>query len=390
MSEITRVGIVGDGQLGRMLAEANNAASLGLEITVLGTGSPDGPKSPAAQIPGVRQIYGESLYDEEALTRLVELNDVTTIEVEHVDAVTLYNLRNDGHNIQPSPESLFTIQNKYRQKKHLEDRGLPVARYTGFRGAVGLAHARAYLGQALMVKSATGAYDGRGNLLVPANMEWASVEEKFGKDNPNLYAEGLVSFQRELSVVGVRDMAGRIATYPVVQTIHQDNICHTVLAPAEIGSRAAREAEDLGRATIEAFDGAGVFAVEMFHDEDDRILINEVAPRVHNSGHWTIEGAETSQFENHLRAIAGLPLGSTQMVSGYDAAVMVNLLGTRTGELDGRIVTDMRVDGMLYPHWYGKTLRPARKVGHVTVLAANMPAAEDMAEVALEELEDLL
>jgi 5-(carboxyamino)imidazole ribonucleotide synthase len=378
MSEMKYIGIVGDGQLGRMMTEA--AEPLGYEVSVLGQA---GIQSPAAQV-GAHQVEG-GLKDPDAIRRLVGSNDVTTWEIEHIDAMALRQLGFEGHNIQPSPSSLQTIQDKHRQKTHLKKHGIEVADFMSLKDWKDLVDAREMFDDQFVVKTRTGGYDGRGNARFRANMTWDDIltDLKANPLNPQLYAERLVDFQRELSLIGVRDLAGHVAVYPVVETIHEDNICVETVAPADGNPAVLKAAEELGRATIETFNGAGVFAVEMFQDKNDNVVVNEVAPRVHNSGHWTIIGADTSQFENHIRAITGMPLGST---AAKGPTAMVNILGTKECE-----VSDEAYGVLAGPNaeinWYGKSSRPARKIGHISVRADTTEDALSQAHAIRAQIE---
>lgn len=374
MHEKKTIGIVGDGQLGRMMAEV--AIPMGHQVAVLGMA---GPNSPAAQV-GARQIEG-ALTDPDALRRLAAVADVMTIEIEHTHAPTLIGLAEEGYDVQPSPHSLHTIQDKLLQKRHVAVYGLPVAPFQQLSTELDLQQARQEMGDRLIAKTRTGGYDGRGNLVIRDGQSLAEVQRALGSDN--LYVEKIVDFKRELAVVGARDRLGRVAIYPVVETIHIDHICHIVKAPAEIEPHVREQAERYALRTIDSFSGAGVFAVEMFQNQRDQVLVNEVAPRVHNSGHFTIEGAETSQFKQHILAITGQELGSTQLTS--PAAVMINIIGSREGEFNTDELLDIAADN-IFPHWYGKSLRPKRKVGHITVLAATMAEAVELAEAARAQL----
>lgn len=355
------IGIIGDGQLGRMLTQA--ALPLGHEVTVLGMA---GENSPAAQV-GASQMEG-GLQDPYAIIDLAKKTDVVTWEIEHINASILHSLDDGGTNIQPSPDALLTIQDKHRQKVHLDKHGIAVADFMTIRDVRDLSEARSVFSDKFILKTRKGGYDGRGNAVYQKGMNLKTILGDLNADpaNPNIYAERLVDFQRELSLVGVRDLAGRVAVYPLVETVHEDNICIETVAPADIDPNVLAAAEELGRATIDTFDGAGVFAVEMFQDGNDNVLVNEVAPRVHNSGHWTILGAETSQFENHIRAITGMPLGGTKALG---PTAMVNILGTKDIRLPEEALRVRQPRGDVEINWYGKDPRPARKIGHISVRA---------------------
>jgi 5-(carboxyamino)imidazole ribonucleotide synthase len=364
---IERVGIVGGGQLGRMLTEA--AHPLGYKVTVLDLTS----NSPAAQV-GAEQIQG-GLKDEEAIRELTEVSDVTTWEIEHINTDVLEELANEGHNIQPSPQALAIIKDKLDQKDFLKNNSLPTAEYTYIWHESTLRQAVRLLGNNLIIKSRVGGYDGRGNAVYIGQ----SIEEISQELGSLLYAEKIVDFERELAVIAARDINGNIAVYPTVETVHKDNICHTVLAPAEISRRAAKNAHEVAYETLKHLGGAGIFAIEMFQTGDD-VIINEIAPRVHNSGHLTIEANATSQFEQHIRAVTGMPLGSTEMRA--PAAAMINILGTRDEPLSREGLADALALPDTHPHFYGKDPRPARKVGHITVLGATIKEVKEKAEQA--------
>jgi phosphoribosylaminoimidazole carboxylase len=349
-------------QLGRMIVEDGLRYNPHLKFSTLGTAGMD---SPAAQVGAVQMEGG--LKDPDAIRALVEKSDVTTLEIEHVNADILIQLEDEGHNIQPSPRSLLIVQDKVTQKQHLMNHGIPVAAFAALFDWVDLAAVRSEFGDELMVKTRRGGYDGRGNYKLEEHENWDTIDTVFRGDTAgSLYAEKLVPFKRELALVGVRDMLGTIATYPVVETIHKNNICHTVFCDSD--RNIPKAAEEIGRATISTFQGAGVFAVEMFETDDGEIIVNEVAPRVHNSGHWTDVGAETSQFEQHVRAISGASLGSTQAKA---PAIMINILGTKDAVFqDYMRETQTLKNGVGHVRWYGKAPRPGvdRKIGHVTAI----------------------
>jgi 5-(carboxyamino)imidazole ribonucleotide synthase len=347
---IEKIGIIGGGQLGRMMTPS--AKELGFEVTVI----ENGLDCPAAQVGA--NVIKAPITDEEAIKELVTSSDVTTWEIEHIPAEALVELQEAGYNIQSDPATLMIIQDKLIQSQFLADIGIPVAPFSdtldenNFLG-----------GGPFVVKSRRGGYDGRGNLVVNS-LDDPKIAERFG-DNP-VYAEQKLNFDKELAVVAARDMQGNIATYPVVETIHENNICHTVISPADIDPALQQQAEEIAQETLKHLNGAGVFAIEMFV-VGNNVLVNEIAPRVHNSGHLTIEGTKTSQFEQHIRAVSGLPLGSTEPTA--PAAVMVNILGTQTGSLDRTGIEQAAALPNTNVHFYGKTPRPERKIGHITTLA---------------------
>lgn len=367
---IEKIGIIGGGQLGRMMTPP--AKELGFRVKVVENSF----DAPAAQVGA--EVIQAPITDEEALVRLVGESDVTTWEIEHFPAQKLVELQEAGHNIQADPATLVIIQDKLIQSEYLDGLGIPVAPFSA-----DLDESEFLGGGPFVVKSRREGYDGRGNLVVDS-LDDPRIAEQFG--NNLVYVEQKLSFDKELAVVAARDMAGNIVTYPVVETIHENNICHTVISPAEIDPRLKQQAEEIAHLTLEHLNGAGVFAIEMFV-VGDNVLVNEIAPRVHNSGHLTIEASKTSQFEQHIRAITGLPLGSTEQIA--PAAVMVNILGTREGSLDrsGIHLSAALPDTKI--HFYGKTPRLERKIGHITTLAASTRGALATARQARSNFENL-
>lgn len=369
---IEKIGILGGGQLGRMLTQA--AHPLGYEVTVLEAL----PGCPAAQV-GAQQIVG-SIQDPDAIQQLVKTSDVTTWEIEHINAGALKLMAATGYNIQPSPETLETIQDKYSQKCFLESNSLPVADFKLIPNDTYLDIAKDRLGTDMIIKSSLGAYDGRGNLAY-SGQTVDHLKEILG---PDIYAEKRIDFEKELSVIAARDTYGNVEVYPAVETVHKNSICHTVTAPAEISPELEYNAREIAFETLRHLGGAGIFAIEMFAT-DNEVIINEIAPRVHNSGHHTIEANETSQFEQHIRAITGMPLGSTRMRTA--AAAMINILGTREEPLSRGGLEKVLALPDTHPHFYGKSSRAARKIGHITVLGDNMEHVKQTAQRAREALE---
>lgn len=372
MIEGNHIGIVGGGQLGRMLTEA--AKPLGFEVTVV---DPT-PNCPASQA-GAEQIQA-GLKDLQAVKDLAGVSDVITWEIEHIDVDTLRAAQESGTLVEPDPETLGTIQDKLTQKQFLSRRGIPVASFMALDKKADLHSAQTELGD-IIIKTRFGGYDGRGNAVI-TQPSWQDIQDRFG-DAP-VYAEKIVPFQKELAVISARDRAGNIVTYPVVETVHRNNICHMVLAPAPIPVEHQKAAEEIAQETLRELGGAGVFAIEMFLTENDELLVNEIAPRVHNSGHHTIEANVTSQFEQHIRAVSGLPLGSTDMLR---PSVMINILGERNGEVTLRGLERVLALPEVHPHLYGKApTKIERKMGHLTVIARTVEEAKILAEKARKEL----
>ena len=356
-----RIGIVGGGQLGLMLARS--AGRLGLETVVL---DPD-PACPASALAG--QVLEGRLDDPDALARLTATADVSTFEIEHIAAEPLVRAAAAGAVIAPSPGVLATIQDKLAQKRYLADHGLPTSRFEAMDSAS--AAAVQAFGYPCVQKLRRGGYDGQGVKVCKGPADAARLLE-----GPSLL-EGFVDCAMEIAVVVARRAGGEVASYPVVEmTFTDDNVLDVLVAPARIDAALAGAARELAEATVTALDGVGVFGVELFVDHDQALWVNEVAPRVHNSGHFTTEACVTSQFEQHLRAICDLPLGDTTQ---HAAAVMVNLLGA-PGSAAGPAQLHGYAALMAIPgaslHWYGKReSRAGRKMGHVTVTGASVDEA---------------
>jgi phosphoribosylaminoimidazole carboxylase PurK protein len=344
------------------------ASPLGFKTLVMDSA----PNCPAAQV-GATQIDA-SLDDIAAIHELAERSDVLTWEIEHIPADYLAALAEKGANIEPSPRTLLVIQDKLLQKQFLQSRGLPVAPF-GEPNALSSVNPGPYV-----VKSRKGGYDGRGNLLVNSLSD-SDIHRFFG-DQP-VYVEQVVPFDKEISVIAARDIRGNIRTYPAVETVHKDNICHLVVAPANVDSAIRAEASEIAEAVLTELEGAGVFAIEMFVS-NGRVLVNEIAPRVHNSGHLTIEANITSQFEQHIRAVTGMPLGDPGMrVAG---AVMINVLGRREEPLSRVGLERLLSYPDTHVHFYGKSSRSARKIGHITVVGDEVGEILKIAQQAREEL----
>ena len=350
------VGVVGGGQLGRMLGEA--AAPLGLELLVTDP-TPDCPAAPVVR----DQIVGD--FDEAATLReLAERADYLTFEIELADPDVLERVAEEtGTPVHPAPETLRTIQDKLVQKRRLSDAGVPVPEFRAVDSADDLREACEELGYPAMLKARTGGYDGRGNIRVEGPEDVADAVDEIA--GPAM-VEAMVDFERELAVMGCRGADER-DTFPVTETIHREEILRESVAPAR-ASRAVRErARDVAHDVLDVMEGRGVFGIELFETTDGEILLNEIAPRPHNSGHWTIEGCHTSQFEQHLRAVTGQPLGSTDQ---RFPTVSTNILGDVSERQPAELRGEDSVLGTprAHLHWYGKReVYGLRKMGHVTL-----------------------
>uniref|UniRef100_A0A7S3XCK2 phosphoribosylaminoimidazole carboxylase n=1 Tax=Picocystis salinarum TaxID=88271 RepID=A0A7S3XCK2_9CHLO len=360
------VGVLGGGQLGRMLATA--AMPLGVKVKVLD------PSDPAPASAAAEQEVG-SFRDPQAIKRFAQGCDILTVEIEHVDTNALEEVqRETGVDIEPTPQTISIIQDKLVQKQHFAQAGVPVADFREVTEDT-VASIQEEFGFPLMLKSRRLAYDGRGNAVAKDASEVETALESLGGISNGLYAEKWAPFTNELAVMVARSRDGQIVSFPVTETTHQDNICHTTETPAQVPPRAKSAALAVAERAISSLDGAGIFGVELFLMEDGTVLLNEVAPRPHNSGHYTIEACATSQYAQHLRAILGWPLGDASLLCG--AAGMLNILGEADGnegmETCHKLIGRALVTPGCSPHWYGKAdVKKQRKVGHITVTGPDM------------------
>ncbi len=352
-----RLGIIGGGQLGMMITEA--AQNLNDEISEITVLDPT-ENCPAAQA-GAKQIVGD-FKDEIAILKLAEESDIITYEIESGNTDVLSKLKAE---IEPSPSTLGIIQDKLSQKKFLSENELPVSQFYEITSLDDLREKIKELGLPVLLKSRRDAYDGRGNFKISSSDEVEKAYLHF--DGKSLMVEKFVDFKMEVSVIAARNTRGEIATYPLVENIHEDNILKMTIAPARVSDDVIKNAGEIAKKTMHVLNGAGVFGIEMFIDQNNVILINEIAPRVHNSGHHTLQSCKTSQFEQHLRAILGLDLGSTDLVH---KTVMCNILGPDGFEGKYRPI-QLEKDGV-YLTMYGKDVsKPQRKLGHFNVVDLN-------------------
>ena len=352
-----RLGIIGGGQLGMMITEA--AQNLNDEISEITVLDPT-ENCPAAQA-GAKQIIGD-FKDKDAIVKLAEQSDIITYEIESGNTDVLSKLKAV---IEPSPSTLSIIQDKLSQKKFLSKNGLPVSQFYEIVSLDDLHEKINELGLPVLLKARRDAYDGRGNFKITSPDEVEKAYRHF--DGKSLMVEKFVNFKMEVSVIAVRNTKGEIATYPMVENIHEDNILKITIAPARVSDDVIRNAGEIAKKIMQVLNGAGVFGIEMFIDQNNKILINEIAPRVHNSGHHTLQSCKTSQFEQHLRAILGLELGSTDLVH---KTVMYNILGPDGFEGKYKPVK-LEKDGV-YLKMYGKNVsKPQRKLGHFNVVDIN-------------------
>jgi 5-(carboxyamino)imidazole ribonucleotide synthase len=359
-----KLGIVGGGQLGRMLTF--EAKKLGFYVAVL---DPT-PKSPAGQVADEQIVAG--FKDEKAIKKLAKQSDFLTFEIELAGADILEEISEQGVMVNPSARSLNIIKDKLVQKQFLRKHHIPSADFAEVSYKGDLLEIAEDYGFPLVLKARFDAYDGRGNVLIKTKKDIDyGLQKLIGR---KLYVEKFVPFKKELAVMVARNTKGQIEVYPVVETVHENNICHTVFAPARVNSYTAKKAEKLAKDVMTHLKGAGVFGIEMFLTRDNRVLINEIAPRVHNSGHYSLEACVTNQFEQHIRAVTGLPLGNTDLI--VPAAVMINVLGQRTGAVEVYGMEKALAIPGVSVHIYGKKdTKIERKMGHITAIGKSIDMA---------------
>lgn len=357
------IGIIGGGQLGKMMALS--AKAMGFRVAVLDPTE----DCPCGQVSDEQIVGG---YDDlDKIKQLSDISDVITYEFENIDADALEWLNKNAY-VPQGTELLRVTQDRIEEKRHIQEAGVRVAPYAVVKKVEDVAAGIDQLGMPAVLKTARGGYDGKGQLVIRA-AEDIAIAETLVSQGPCVL-EKWIPFEKEISVIITRSTAGETAVFPVAENIHMDNILHETIVPARISKQAEEKAIEAAKQIASALDLTGTLAVEMFLTQDDEIYINELAPRPHNSGHYTIEACETSQFEQHVRSVCGWPLGSTNLLK---PAVMVNILGEHQQPLLDRIteLQDWKI------HLYGKKeAKHKRKMGHVTLLRESVEEALEEAE----------
>ncbi|WP_231643666.1 5-(carboxyamino)imidazole ribonucleotide synthase [Mycolicibacterium baixiangningiae] len=368
--------MIGGGQLARMTHQA--AIALGQSLRVLATG----PQEPAALV--TPDVVIGSHTDIDALRRAADGATVLTFDHEHVPTEALETLVAEGVNVAPPPEALVHAQDKLVMRRRLEAMGAPIPRYTAISTAADVVAFSAQVGGPVVIKTVRGGYDGRGVVLTDDADEARDVAARYLADGVPIMAEERVAMRRELAALVARSPFGQGAAWPVVETVQREGICVVVLAPApELSDELGASAQQLALRLAAELGVVGLLAVELFETADGRLLVNELAMRPHNSGHWSMDGAVTSQFEQHIRAVLDYPLGDTALLA--PATVMANVLGapqTPSMAMDERVhhlfarIPEAKV------HLYGKGERPGRKIGHVNITGADPVVLRERAERA--------
>ena len=364
MSKI--LGIIGGGQLGMMITEA--AQKIPEYISKVIVLDPT-ENCPASQV-GAEQIIAD-YKDRNAIIELAKKSDIITYEIESGDSEVLKSVEGYAE-INPSPETLKTIQDKFLQKSFLLQNNLPVAEFIKVDTIFDLEEGLKKFGFPALLKSRRDAYDGRGNFKIDSLEQIQKAYKFFNKKN--LMLEKFIAFKMEVSVIAARNTKGEIKTFPLVENIHEDNILRETIAPARVIKKVACRAEEIAKTTMNVLKGAGIFGIEMFVTKNDQIIINEIAPRVHNSGHHTLQSSEISQFDQHLRAILGLDLGNTAILY---PTIMYNILGPKNfeGEYKPIEITEQN----LFLKMYGKKIsKPLRKLGHFNLVGKSGETIEQL------------
>ena len=353
-----RLGIIGGGQLARMMVPA--AHRLGIEVWVL----ENSEQSPAG-LAGAVHVAGD-WRDPAACREFAEKVDVVTLDHEFAPLEALEAV---GDKLLPSTATMERIADKLEQKRHLKEAGLLTAESQDFSNVEQLQRIGREWGFPLIVKARYGGYDGKGNFRLDGPHQ---IDRVFEELSGPLYAERFMEFEMELAVMVARDRRGNTLCYPVVQTVQENHICVAVQFPAEVTDEIRHRAEEVGIQAARAVESVGVLGVEMFLRPDGRVIVNELAPRPHNSGHYTLDVCLTSQFENHVRAVCGLPLGSVEATTS--TGVMINLLGDGFGSGYPAGLEEVLHQPRARVHLYGKTAKPGRKLGHLTLVGDESPA----------------
>jgi len=362
------IGILGGGQLGRMIALAGRA--MGYRFLTMDP-TPDAPCGHIAD----EQIVAD-YHDAKAALELAEKSDLITYEFENVDATVAEIL--ETKSFVPQGSRLLRItQNRIKEKTAIQDMGIPVAPFRVVASLEDLEAAIEELGLPAVLKTATGGYDGKGQWVLRQQEELEQAYAELSQAGVELIVEQFVSFSKEVSVIAARSLSGEISTFPVAENVHVHNILHLSIVPARVSAEIELRAKQIAEQIAEQLEVVGLIAVEMFVTADGRLYVNELAPRPHNSGHYTMDACVTSQFEQHLRAICNLPLGSTRLLS---PVVMVNILGEH---MEATLAMAEKLPPAAKLHLYGKKeSKEKRKMGHLNVLA-------DTTEEALAMIDDL-
>lgn len=371
-----RIGIIGGGQLGKMIAQEAKRMFLG--ITILDPNK-DCPASTVCD-----KLIVADFKDEKKIFELAKNCDIITYEIELGNSKALKNLETKNYPIFPSPHSLHIIQNKFRQKVFFKENRLPVTDFTKIYSQDNLTLAATKFGYPFMLKASEESYDGRGNYLIKSKDDIPIAYSYF--KNRDIFTEKFVDFKMEISIMVARNKAGQIESFPIAENIHKNNILDTTMVPANISSKVQDDAEIIAEKVMNCLNDVGLFGIEMFVSQSDEVFINEIAPRPHNSGHYSIEGCSISQFEQHIRAILNFPLSKPQLLR---PTVMKNILGPSNFKGNYKLIGLSHLLSIPFTkiHIYGKKLTsPGRKLGHITCTGQTLAEATKRAVEAKNSL----
>ena len=360
------LGIIGGGQLGMMLTEAAKKMPEHIsKVIVL-----DPNENCSASLVGAEQIVAD-FKDKDSIINLANQVDIITYEIESGDSDVLKSVENKAE-INPSPETLKTIQDKFLQKTFLQNHNIPVPEFIKVDNIEEVKEGLKKFGYPALLKARRDAYDGKGNFKIDSENEIQTAYDYF--KGQKLMLEKFVPFKMEVSVIASRNTKGEIKTYPLVENIHEKNILRETIAPSRTSNEVSEKAEKIASNTMDVLKGAGVFGIEMFVTQDDEIVINEIAPRVHNSGHHTLQSSKTSQFEQHLRAILGLDLGNTELLHN---TIMYNILGNLDfqGEYKKIEISEKNIFLKMYEK---KISKPLRKLGHLNIVGFEKQSIDEL------------
>ena len=371
------LGIIGGGQLGMMLTEAAKKMPEHIsKVIVL-----DPNQNCSASLVGAEQITAD-FKDKDAIVELSKKADVITYEIESGDSEVLKSVENNAE-INPSPETLKIIQDKFLQKTFLQNNNIPIPEFIKVESLDEVKEGLKKFGYPALLKARRDAYDGKGNFKIDSENEVEKAYDYF--KGQKLMLEKFVPFKMEVSVIASRNTKGEIKTFPLVENIHEKNILRQTIAPARTNNKVSQKASKIASDTMDVLKGAGVFGIEMFVTQNDDIVINEIAPRVHNSGHHTLQSSKTSQFEQHLRAILGLDLGNTQLIHN---TIMYNILGNLNFEGEYQKL-DFSKNNIFLKMYEKKISKPLRKLGHLNIVGMDNQTIDQLLD-ELSQIKELV
>ncbi|HJT83678.1 MAG TPA: 5-(carboxyamino)imidazole ribonucleotide synthase [Nitrososphaeraceae archaeon] len=372
-----RIGIIGGGQLGKMISQ--EAKRMFLTVNILDPNK-DCPASTLCD----KLIVGD-FKDEQKIYELSKYSDIITYEIELANSKALKNLESQNYPIYPSPHSLYIIQNKFRQKTFFKQNNLPVTEFSRTQSLKDLIDIACKFGFPFMLKASEESYDGRGNYLVKSKEDILVAFQHF-KDK-DTFAEKFVDFKNEISIMVARNQQGQIESFPIAENIHFNNILDTTIVPANISLKVQKDAKVIAENVMKCLNDVGIFGIEMFVSKTDEVFINEIAPRPHNSGHYSIEGCSISQFEQHIRAILNFPLGKPELLR---PTIMKNILGPPNIKGNYKFIGLSKLLSIPFTkiHIYGKQqTSPGRKLGHITCTGETINQVTDRSIKAKNSLE---